>query len=76
MKVLMSQEQKTPSSLDSDSPSRDVVREDLQPQAGTTVLTKDTSAVQFSAGTTVINGGQSVYKAGNDWADVLQEVRC
>jgi hypothetical protein len=27
------------------------------------------------AGTTVIDGGQSVYKAGNDWSDVLQEVR-
>lgn len=35
---------------------------------------KDSSALPYSAGTTVINGEHSVYKAGNGWADVLQEV--
>ncbi|KAG0650311.1 Pyrrolocin cluster transcription factor fsdR [Hyphodiscus hymeniophilus] len=30
--------------------------------------------ITSSSGTTFIDGTQSVYKAGNDWADVLQEV--
>jgi hypothetical protein len=27
------------------------------------------------AGTTIMNGGHSVYKAANNWSDILQEVR-
>ena len=53
-------------------------RDDPRPVTGfeLTAETNDASAVPCSAGTTVINGGHSVYKAANDWSDVLQEVWC
>jgi hypothetical protein len=37
--------------------------------------TNDISTALSTAGTIVVNGGHSVYKAANEWSDVLQEVR-
>jgi len=37
--------------------------------------TNDSATLPYRGGRTVINGDHSVYKAANDWSDVLQEVR-
>ena len=34
----------------------------------------DESAAPFNLGTTVIDGGHSVYRAADNWSDLLQEV--
>ena len=51
-------------------------RNSLNPGIGVTksVVVSNTSDVASSAGTTVIDRDQSVYKVPDDWYDVLQEV--
>jgi len=41
--------------------------------AGLPIMTAE--ATSIDSGTTLINGGQSVYKPANDWSTVMQEVR-
>ena len=72
VKTLMSQAQTVPSSGISDLPHNT-----LTPDSGNESLEgkDDESAIPFNLGTTVVNGGHSVYKAADNWSDVLQEVR-
>ena len=79
VKTLMTQDQRT--TPPQDSPLLNPAASSPEPfvhvtRSAAAPMMKDASALLYNAGTTVINGGHSVYKAGNDWADVLQEVSC
>jgi hypothetical protein len=77
VKILVAQDQqKLP--LEDDPLSNNGVRsEDPRPGTGfdTTAGTKDNSEMPYSGGKTMINGRHSIYKAANDWSDVIEEVR-
>ena len=78
VKKLVAQGQETPPLDDSPQPSGSVKSRDeagLDNGFGSTVGPNDTLAVPYSAGTTVVDGHHSVYKAATDWSDVLHEVR-
>jgi hypothetical protein len=70
VKTLMAQNNQEPPTLNANKPRYDGVSIPDAP-----VITNDSANLPFRAGTTVIDGGQSIYRAGNDWSDVLQEVR-
>jgi len=78
VKKLMSQGQETSHFEDSTLPKTGSGSLEVPASvigAGKASATEDASAMASRAGMILINGGQSVYKATNDWSDVLQEVR-
>jgi hypothetical protein len=56
-----------------DIPANSMVFHQDNPKPGTGFVM---TAVASGTGTTVIDGGYSVYKGEDDWYDVLQEVSC
>jgi len=68
VKTLMAQGQQEPPGLSSSGDNAVWTPDDQ-------ATTNDSATLPYRAGTTVINGDHSVYKAANDWSDVLQEVR-
>jgi hypothetical protein len=71
VKNLMAQSQKGfPGETENDSPN------DTASNLDTAGTVGDPANLPCSAGTTMIDGSsRSIYKAANDWSDVLQEVR-